>query len=294
MRNKSPLLCVFFILIITLLMGCSEEKVANKEEEETKSVATTSNKVKEENEKTPIDVSSLVGQQFDDVKQIIGEPNEQYEGEEITAIYDGLEIYIDSYSNKIISLSVKSTDYTVAGVKLGLMPGDVRGLLGKSAIEKNGDEAWYMEYSLQDGQVDAQFYATNFRSPIDYISLSLASYIQAGQIDVIVDEAKQLILGNWILDELTNTEYIEDAVTTIDENSFTTGGAFSMSETYQIVDENIIQFQTYNSISDEHSWVDMRYVFLDEGNTLMLYREDPLHENQMLEDSIKTYYRYSN
>jgi hypothetical protein len=101
-----------------------------------------------------------------------------------------------------------------------------------------------------------------------------------------------MIKGKWILEELMDEGDL-DTLTVIDDKNFTVDSTYLDSQSeYQITAPNVIEFPTYNSISDEHGWVAQNFEILEDGERLEIYSIDSF-TGEIKEGTHKVYYKYS-
>lgn len=190
----------------------------------------------------------------------------------------------------MIRIEIKSDTYVIAGTKIGQNPDNIRKVLGVANKEGISDELGNFEMINKEdesNQYEMNFAASDFRSPIDYILVS-----QIITEPTYTLEEKEMIKGKWILEELMDEGDL-DTLTVIDDKNFTVDSTYLDSQSeYQITAPNVLEFPTYNSISDEHGWVAQNFEILEDGERLEIYSIDSF-TGEIKEGTHKVYYKYS-
>ena len=181
--SQDTLLLLILILIILpfVLVGChavmnSEDKLLQKEEY-------IGNQVSSMLEKDP--VMSLLGKRFLEIKQVLGEPDEQgysdWLGPHHYILYRHEEGFIQFCSpepieNEIAVSIILGPGQEVLGAKVGMRFPEITGILGAPDFgpEIGMDNLYYMEYFVgeindQIPEVSISFVAVSLNSPTEHV-----------------------------------------------------------------------------------------------------------------------------
>lgn len=295
---KKIVVCLVLITTLLSIGGCSTSNEQRKSEEV---LSSTKPKNKDnQNESTKIqnvDLIDILSREVDEAISILGKPinNSDYLDESYLE-YDGLYVYIDPDTQKITSMDVNDSKYTIKGIKLGLKPSEIRKILGmaneEGIVEYGQGEVFEMNYIISDGTKEylISLISDSFTSPVEYAYISEIFYEEPLYT---VEELQEMIRAIWIVEDLIHEKNAYEYATAFNGKSIIINSPWSKrSLDYRIVAPNIMEIETYNSVSKEKGWGDRRYFeFSQDGDKLYIYKIND--EDEILEDTLEVYYKYS-
>lgn len=170
-----------------------------------------------------------------------------------------------------------------------MTPDEVRKTVGRARDEQNVADSFQMKYIVQN--LKSLIITDDFRSPLKEIIIMEDAITFSGQKKVTQDEAKSLIQGQWLLEEAGFTpQHPQDYLIIFNDNN-RRDRSLHTDTAYKITSDKTIEFQVKHSMGMDDTWDEWHFAFLDDGDTLRLYKLDKYEEIDT--SNMEIYYRYS-
>ena len=183
-----PLLLLLIFILLFILVGC--QAVVNPEDDHPQKVEYTCTPVSSMFEKDS--AMSLLGKSFIEIKQVLGEPDEQgysdWLGPHHYILYRYKEGFIqfcspESIENEIAVSIILGPGQEVLGAKVGMRFSEITGILGTPDFgpEIGMDNLYYMDYFVgeindQIPEVIISFAAVSINSPTDHVFIKWKAF----------------------------------------------------------------------------------------------------------------------
>lgn len=277
---------IALIIIIALIGSLEESSVQINSQSENKSASDNSS-ANTQNAQKDIDLLSYIGKSKADIKKAFGDPV-KIDGAQSVEVYDYTAYDFAIGDDKVVSISIKSKGSTAKGMGIGVAPKDVKASIGTPTKESN-NKNFVMEYRLNNNTISLQFYCTDFRSPVNLITITDLTYGKEKPMEVTKEKVQSLIDGEWVLEKDMNQANLSRYIHTF-SNGVQDKHLGIWSKEYRITNYNTIIFHSMvNDISGSR-YIDTQYYieFYEDGDRMEIYTLDQYGDRQFE----YIYYRY--
>jgi RNA polymerase subunit RPABC4/transcription elongation factor Spt4 len=244
------------------------------------------------NIKKEIDLLNYIGKSEEDIKKAFGNPNKT-DNTEVGEIYDYSDYYFAIADNKVIVIGVNNTakDVSVNGIKIGMLPKEIKSNNGNPSKEINTD-GFQMDYRLNNNSISILYQSSDFASPVDLAIITDLTYGKEMPMEITKDRINQLMNGTWILEKNIHEENLSLYKHIFSDGIIDTNLSEHLQKKYEVTSSNtiIIRCETLNGFgSTENLEAEFFIEFFNSGDKMVIYHLDQSGDK----DSEEIYIRYN-
>lgn len=274
LKSKKPIFIALGVIVLIIIIAIASFGGSS---------STTSGSLKSskqdnsKNTKKETDLLQYVGKSKEDIKKTFGNPNKT-DNTEAGEVYDYSDYYFAMANNKVIAIGVKNTakNVSVNGIKIGMLPKEIKSNNGNPAKESNSD-GYQMDYRLNNNTISISYQSSDFASPVNLITITDLTYGKEKPMEVTKEQVSQLMNGTWVLEKDINETNISLYEHIFSNGVIDTNLSENLQKKYEVKSSNtiILNGETLNGFgSTEKYEVEYFVEFYNNGDKMEIYHLD--------------------